>query len=388
MVYLDHCSTTPLHADVIQAMTEVMKRYYGNPSSLHHLGIEAGRMLSRAREVIAESIAVKPEEILFTSGGTESNNLAIKGYCAQYRHRGNHLITSMIEHSSVFETFKQLEAEGFDVTYLLPNREGFITEEAIEQALRPDTMLVSVMHINNEVGMIQPIQAIGQLLKQKPKIAFHVDAIQSLGKLAVAPYEMHVDLMSFSAHKVRGPKGMGFLYRRKGMQLKPLLTGGGQEFGERSGTENVPQIVGMAKAVRLACEQHIPGGDKLRKLRACLQQELSQIKGIIMNGAADESSMAPHLLHFSAPAMKAQVLLQSLEKRGFYVSSQSACSSGSENPSRVLLAMGCTHEQAISGIRVSFSTEEQEFQMKEFAQQLNEIMTEWRQVVAKEEVRS
>ncbi|MNJ34553.1 Cysteine desulfurase [compost metagenome] len=273
----------------------------------------------------------------------------------QYRQRGNHIVTTAIEHPSVYETCKQLEKQGCDVTYLPVRADGTVTAEDVLSALRDNTVLVSIMHVNNETGAMQPIAEIGNVIKNHyPRIIFHVDGVQGFGKLPLSIRDSRIDLYSLSAHKFRGPKGIGLLYVREGLMLAPLLAGGGQERGRRSGTENVPYIVGMAKAVRLAAEQQEHYAKRLYKLRHILIEGLQQLPELELNSAL---SGAPHIVHFSYPGMKAETMLHMLEEEGFIVSTQSACSSKRSEPSRVLLAMNKAPDCAASGIRISLGEE-------------------------------
>ncbi|CAG7620296.1 cysteine desulfurase family protein [Paenibacillus allorhizosphaerae] len=355
-LYLDNAATTPMYEEVIDTMAEVMRTYFGNPSSLHKLGVQAEQLVRRARETIAAGLRCAPEEIRFTSGGTESNNLAIRGAAYRYRGRGMRLITSEIEHASVYETFRQLAKEGFHVTFLPVDSTGQVELDALKDALTADTTLVSIMHVNNETGRIQPIADIARMLREhSPAALFHVDAVQAIGKLPFFPGDLGIDLMTCAAHKLRGPKGIGFLYCRNGVELSPLLLGGGQENGLRSGTENVPAIVGMAKAVRLAMEEQAAFAEQTAAMRSKLTECISQMPELVLNGSPDKETMAPHIVHFSYPGMKSEVLVHALEQQGIYVSTRSACSSGAEKPSRVLTAMGCSRERAVSGIRLSYS---------------------------------
>jgi cysteine desulfurase len=355
MLYLDYAATTPPYDEVIESVAEVMKLHYGNPSSIHRLGVQAEQLLERSKEVIAESLQVSAKEIICTSGGTESNNLAIKGIANAYRHRGNHLITTAIEHASVAESFAQLEKDGFRVTYLPVDGKGQVCVDDVQAAITEDTILASIMFVNNEIGSIQPIGEIGKLLAAYPKISFHVDAVQGVGKLPVKPRELGIDLCSASAHKFQGPKGVGFLYRRDGIQLQPQLVGGGQEFGSRSGTENVPLIVGMAKAFRISTEQLDEKISYKYKLRTIFTEGIASIPGLLVSGSDEEQDMAPHIVHFTFPGMKAEVVVHALEQEDIYISTKSACASGEEEPSKVLLAMGYDRRRAASGLRVSFS---------------------------------
>ncbi|MFB9325454.1 cysteine desulfurase family protein [Paenibacillus aurantiacus] len=363
MHYFDHCASTPPKKEVIRAMAEVMERHYANPSSLHRAGLEAAKLLARARAVIAEAFATEADEWTFTSGGTESNSMAILGAARHYKGRGRHLITTRMEHASVYEAFRALEAEGFQVTYLPANGEGRIEPEQVEAALTDDTILVSVMHVNNETGAVQPIEAIGKMLRGRRQTLFHVDGVQSAGKLPIRLRDWGIDLFSASAHKIGGPRGCGLLYAKEGTSLAPLLTGGGQEAGRRPGTENVPAIVATAKAFRLALEEQ---PERIRSMSALREQlvgviaEMPQLRPNGGKAVQDEQGrivMAPHIVHFSYPGMKPEVVIHMLEERGFLVSTQSACSSKSSKPSRVLEAMGLPHAIASSGIRVSFGDE-------------------------------
>ncbi|EXX92360.1 cysteine desulfurase, partial [Paenibacillus darwinianus] len=277
MLYFDHCASTPPHEEVIRTLADVMKLHYANPSSIHRSGAEAGKLIERARALAAELFGTKPREWIFTSGGTESNNLAIKGAARAFRSRGNHLITSQIEHPSVYEAFRSLEREGFRVTYVPVSETGHVDVRDVEAALTESTILVSMMHVNNETGAIQPIEAVGRLLRSKPRTLFHVDGVQSAGKLALHPDGWGIDLLTVSAHKLRGPKGAGWLYVREGIGLEPLLHGGEQEGGMRAGTENVPAIVASAKALRLALESQ-PGREK--RMYALRERLLRGIGGI------------------------------------------------------------------------------------------------------------
>ncbi|RCX22794.1 cysteine desulfurase [Fontibacillus phaseoli] len=358
MKYFDHAATTPPYEEVTRTIAEVMARHYGNPSSLHRFGEESAKLLRRAREVCSEALGVKPGEVVFTSGATESNNLAIKGAALQYESRGKHLITTATEHPSVFESCRQLERWGWEVTFLPVNKAGEISVRQVEDAVRSDTVLVSVMHVNNETGIVQPVADIGKMLKLKyPRVLFHVDGVQGFGKVGLPLNESGIDLYSLSAHKLRGPKGIGMLFVREGIVLQPLLAGGGQEEGRRSGTENIPFAVGMSKAVRLAKEGEGNTTLKMKRLKERLIGEISAMPELELNSTLDG---APHIVHFSYPGMKAEALLHMLEEEGYLVSTQSACSSRRSEPSRVLQAMGKSAEAALSGIRISLGDEHTE----------------------------
>jgi len=355
MKYFDYAATTPPYPEVVRAMSEIMDKHYGNPSSLHRYGEESERLIRRAREVTAGLLNVQPAEIIWTSGATESNNMAIKGVALRKGRMQGHFVTTMIEHPSVYETFRQLELFGFEVSYVNPQPDGSVSPEDILAAIRPDTLLVSVMHVNNETGAVQPIEQIARLIKSHyPRVLMHVDGVQGFGKIPVSLKEWGIDLYSLSAHKLRGPKGTGLLYVKQGLELLPLLAGGGQEQGYRSGTENAAGIAGMTKAMRLIIEQQPQQYEHLCTLRDAVQQAIHDIPGLVWTEVV---SAAPHIIHFTYPGMKSEVVLHSLEQQGCLVSTQSACSSRKSVPSRVLAAMGMDRTHAGSGIRISLGDE-------------------------------
>ncbi|WP_422443702.1 cysteine desulfurase family protein [Thermoanaerobacterium sp. DL9XJH110] len=353
-VYLDSSATTRVLEEVAKIVFDVMTKYYGNPSSLHAKGIEAEKLVRKARESIAEALGVKHREIYFTSGGTESNNLAIKGAAYGMVRLGRHLITTAIEHPSVLEAFKQLEKEGFSVTYLGVNKEGLIDVEELRQALTPETILVSIMYVNNEVGSVQPIEEAATVVKQNKNTIFHVDAVQAFGKIPLVPNLNGIDLLSISGHKIYAPKGIGALFIRERVRLKPLFNGGGQEEGLRSGTENVPGIAGLGAAVEEAHKNMAAWSARMMELKERLQDGiLKQIPGTVLNGPA--SGGAPHILNISFLDTRGEILLHSLESHGIYVSTGSACSSRKEGKSHVLAAMGKSPEEIEGAIRFSLS---------------------------------
>lgn len=368
VIYFDNSATTRPHPQVIETMSKAMASYYGNPSSLHRKGVEAENILNQARAVAAGYLGCKPSEIFFTSGGTESNNAAIKGVAFQYQGRGKHIITTQIEHPAVYDVCKQLESMGFSVTYLPVDREGRVSLTDVQKAMRPDTILVSVMHVNNELGTIQPVEEIGKWLKQFPKVLFHVDAVQGIGKVPLRIKESGIDLLSLSAHKFHGPRGIGILYKREGLIIQPLLTGGGQEAGVRSGTENLPAIAGLAKAFRLLQESGADEPSRLQRLLDQLREGVSPIEGIQVN--TPEKGTAPHIMNLSVPGVKAEVLLHALEERGFLVSTKSACSSKANEPSRVLMAIGVGTECASSSLRISLGRDNTAEEVAQFIEAL------------------
>lgn len=355
MIYLDNSATTKPFPEVMDSFVAVATNYFGNPSSLHELGRKAERLLMQAREQVATLLSVKPNEIIFTSGGTEANNLAIKGVAFQYQKRGKHIITTAIEHPSVIEPCRQLEELGFEVTYLPVNAHGLVEVETLKQALRDDTILVSIMHVNNEVGAIQPIEQIGKLLQRYPKAMFHVDHVQGVTKVPLDMKNAHVDLCTMSAHKFHSLRGAGILYVRNGVRLSPLLAGGGQEWQIRSGTENVAAIVAMAKALRLSMEAYERHSERLWELKERWFEALRNIDGIKIHTPVKYS--APHIIHFSLDGLKSEVFVHELAKQQIFVSTTSACSSKKRAPSKTLLAMGVEPKRAESSIRISLSWE-------------------------------
>jgi cysteine desulfurase len=380
VIYLDNSATTRTHPEVVSVMADVMKNVFGNPSSLHGLGAKAERLVDQARKVIARQLSCSPGEIFFTSGGTESNNLAIQGTADRYRERGRHLITTEVEHPSVYDAFRLLEQKGWKVTFLPVDKTGRVHPDDVERAITDETVLVSVMHVNNETGAVQPIEEIGQRLKKYPRVLFHVDAVQSFGKIPLIPGKCRVDLMSASGHKLHGPKGIGFLYIRKGLSISPLLKGGGQEQGIRSGTENVPGIAGLAKAALLAEGKRDLFLEQCRRWKQdFLRQIIAGIPGVIVNGDPDRD--APYIVSLSFPGLKSEVIVHALEEEGVFVSSKSACSSKKEVPSRVLKAMGRTDEEALGGIRVSMGLETTEEDVRRAAEAIIRVVPPLQQVM-------
>lgn len=331
---------------------------------MHQKGVEAENVLKQARKVAAQYLGCKEGEIIFTSGGTESNNTAIKGIAFQYQNRGKHIVTTQVEHPAVYDVCKQLEGIGFAVTYLPVDREGRVSVEDVKRALRPDTILVSVMHVNNELGTIQPVEEIGQWLKQYPKVLFHVDAVQGIGKVPLSLHDFGIDLLSVSAHKFYGPRGVGILYKREGLIIHPLMMGGGQEAGVRSGTENLPAIAGMAKAIRVLEELGKDEAGRLQSLNQRLREGIERIDGCTVN--TPRHGAAPHIMNLSVPGVKAEVLLHALEERGFLVSTKSACSSKANEPSRVLTAVGIERDCALSSLRISLGRENTREEIEQF----------------------
>ncbi len=372
MIYFDNSATTKPYDDVLEAFLTMSKKYFANPSSLHDFGGKVETIINHARKQISQLLHVKESEIYFTSGGTESNNLAIKGAAFSYKKRGNHIITTKIEHSSVMEAFEQLRQAGFKVTYLPVNKDGQINIEDLHAAITDDTILVSIMHVNNEVGFIQPIERIGKMLSEYSKILFHVDGVQACGKIPLDLKAAHVDLWTASAHKFHGLKGSGLLYIRDGVQLSPLLSGGGQESNVRSGTENTAGIVAMAKALRLTEKMRQQKMENMIEIRNYLIRQLKLIPNIITHTPSENA--APHIVHFSACGHRGEVIVHALEKENIYVSTTSACSSKEQVASRTLKAIGVNDEMSKGAIRVSLSYENTMTEAKHFIDTLRHVL--------------
>ena len=354
-IYLDNSATTRCFPEVAQLMTQIMCEHYGNPSSMHLKGVESEKYIRYAKEVIAKNLKVSEKEIFFTSGGTESDNLAIIGTAMANRRRGNHLITTMIEHPAVMQTMQYLESIGFCVTYLPVDEYGMIHLEDLERAITKETILVSIMHTNNEIGSLQPIFEAGVVIKRKnPNTLFHVDAVQGYGKFRILPKKMSIDLLSVSGHKIHGPKGIGFLYIGEKVKIQPIIFGGGQQKGMRSGTENVPAIAGLAKAIEMIYASMDEDVEKMYQLKGYFISQVTKIEGIKINGKIGTDS-APHVISVSVRGIRSEVMLHSLEERGIYVSAGSACASNKPQTSATLKAIGVEKELLDSTIRFSFS---------------------------------
>ena len=374
-IYLDNAATTAVSSAAREAMLKVLTETYGNPSSLHKKGSDAEAIMRDARESIAAMLRVKEKEIFFTSGGTESNNWAVLGGAHVKIRQGKHLITSAIEHPSVSESFRRLEQEGYELTVLPVNREGFLDPEELKKAIRPDTVLVSLMAVNNEIGTIEPTAKLGAVIKEKnPKTLFHVDAVQAFGKIPLAPKSWGVDLLTGSSHKIHGPKGSGFLYIGENVRILPLIAGGGQEKGLRSGTENMPGIAGFGAAAKEASAGMTEHADYMRLLRKQLKNALLQLEGVFVNGPAEEELAAPHLLSATFRGVRSEVLLHALEEKGIYVSSGSACSSHKREMSPVLKAIGMDKPSAESTLRFSLSRYNTEEEIASVLETLDQLL--------------
>ena len=378
-IYLDNSATTKPYKEVIEKMVYALSTDYANPSSLHKKGIEVEKNIKDIRRNIARTLGAKDKEIYFTSGGTESNNAIIRGVVALNKKRKNHIISTTIEHPSVLNTLKDLEAEGCEVTYLEVDKDGKVNIEDFKKAIKATTCLVTIMHVNNEVGSIQPIQEIGKYLKTlNDKIYLHVDAVQSYGKINFRPSKYNIDFMSVSGHKLHGPKGIGFMYVKENNRIKPMLTGGGQEIGIRSGTENTPGIYGLGEAIKIINEDLDSKIEKIKNLRDLLKTEIIEnIEEIKINSPEDSVC---HILNISFYGIKGEVLLHYLEQKGVYVSTGSACSSKKKG-SHVLNAMGLTPQEIEGAIRFSLSDLNTEEEMKEAVNIVKESVNDLRMIM-------
>ncbi|MGK0550954.1 cysteine desulfurase family protein [Enterococcus faecalis] len=353
MIYFDNSATTPIYPQALDAYVKTSQRIYGNPSSLHDLGSQAQRLLQQARKQIADLIEVAANEIYFTSGGTEGDNWVLKGTALEKRVFGNHIIISAVEHPAVTETAMQLAQLGFELSYAPVDENGLVKIEELKALIRKETILVSVMAVNNEVGAIQPIQAISDLLAAYPAIHFHVDAVQAIGKVPTEQWlTSRVDFATFSAHKFHGPRGIGFVYWKHGRKLAPLVTGGGQEANQRSGTENLPAIVAMAKALRIYLDKSQQQPEHTANLRRSLMNALSDCPGVTIFSQAT-SQFAPHILCFALKGIRGEVLVHALEEKQIYLSTTSACSSRKKMASSTLHAMKVPEQIATSAVRIS-----------------------------------
>ena len=354
-VYLDNSATTKAYPEVARLVADIMTEDYGNPSSMHLKGVEAEKYIKYSKKTIANIMKVQEKEIFFTSGGTEADNWALIGTAyANYR-AGKHLITTKIEHPAVLQTMEYLKEQGFEITYLPVDRTGRIRLKDLERAIRRDTLLVSIMYVNNEVGAIQPIEEAGALIKRiNPRTLFHVDAVQGFGKLMLFPKKWTIVMVSVSGHKIHGPKGVGFLYIDERTKIKPIIFGGGQQRNFRSGTENVPGVAGIGKAAELIYRDLAEDTERLYRLKEYFVKELSLMPHIYINGPQDETG-APHIVSASIAGIRSEVLLHALEEKGVYVSSGSACSSHKHTISATLESMGIEKQLMDSTLRFSFS---------------------------------
>jgi cysteine desulfurase len=377
MIYLDHAATTPMRPEVLEAMHPYFLEHFGNPSSLHSYGLNARAAVERAREHVASAIGATPQEIVFTSGGTESDNLALRGVLQSGRNNKDHIITSAIEHPAILETCKFIEQLGHDVTFVPVDREGRVNPAAVEDAIQKNTRLISIMHANNEIGSIQPIAKIGAIAASLG-IYMHTDAVQSVGKIPVNVNELHVDMLSISSHKIYGPKGVGCLYVRKGTKLKPLIFGGGHERGLRSGTENVSGIVGLGEAIRLAIED-FTDNTRIKNLRdALIDALLRDIPSTQLNGGKEHR--LPNNANFSFSYIEGESLLLRLNAKGIAGSTGSACSSKKLEPSHVLLAIGLDPVDAHGSLRLTLGRDTTNADVRYVLEELPGIVEELRKM--------
>ncbi|WP_202080171.1 cysteine desulfurase family protein [Caldalkalibacillus salinus] len=370
-IYVDHAATTPMHDDVLDAMLPYLKNDFGNPSSIHQFGRETRAALDEARRSLANHLGAKPSELVFTSGGTEADNMALFGIANAHKSKGRHVITTQVEHHAVLYACEQLEEMGFEVTYLPVNHEGRVTRDILEKHLRDDTILVSMMYGNNEVGTLQPLAEIGDMLQERD-IVFHTDAVQAFGIEEVNVKTLGVDLLSISGHKINGPKGIGCLYVKANTKLQPIFYGGSQERNRRAGTENIAAIVGLAKAAEVSYEALAEKRKHLFQLRERLIQGLQEADvSFIVNG--DSEHTLPHILNVSFIGVKADAMLMNLDIAGIAASSGSACSAGSLRPSHVLEAMNVGESRVESAIRFSFGFNNTEADVDEIVKQVQAI---------------
>jgi cysteine desulfurase len=381
-IYMDHSATTPVAPEVLEAMLPYFGERFGNASSLHSFGLEAKEALEESRAKVAALLGAQPEEIIFTSGGTESDNLALKGivYRSKEKGKGNHIITSSIEHPAILETCRNLETQGFDVTYLPVTKDGLIDPGTLESAIRKETVLISVMHANNDIGTIQPLKEIGEIAAEKD-VFFHTDAVQTAGKIPIDVNDMGLDLLSISAHKLYGPKGVGALYVRKGTRLDSIVQGGGHERGLRSGTENVAGIVGLASAADLAGQEMEFEAKRLTGLRDKLaKMVLDSVKDAWINGTMEKR--LPGNLNFGFRYVEGESLLLFLDSKGIAVSTGSACSSKKLEPSHVLLSLGLKPEECHGSLRITMGRSNTEEDVDYVARSITEAVERFRSISA------
>ena len=379
MIYFDNSATTKPYPEALATYTEVATRIWGNPSSLHNLGSQATRILEASRKQIAELIGKKAKEIYFTSGGTEGDNWVLKGVAFEKAPYGKHIIVSDIEHPAIKESAAWLKTQGFEVDYAPVDARGFVKVDALASLLRPDTTLVSVMAVNNEIGSIQPIHEIAALLEDRPTISFHVDAVQALAKVATEVYlPERVDFATFSSHKFHGLRGVGFVYIKEGKKITPLLTGGGQEKEMRSTTENVAGIAATAKALRLAMENQEAFASKTQQMKEVIRKELANYPDVTVFSGGDH--FAPHILTFGIKGVRGEVVVHAFEEFDIYISTTSACSSKAGKPAGTLIAMGVDKSIAQTAVRLSLDTENDMSQVEQFLTKFKLIYEQTRKV--------
>ena len=372
MIYLDNAATTKTAPEVVDAMLPYFSEYYGNASTIYSLGAESKKAMDHARQTIADSLGAKPEEIYFTAGGSESDNWALKATAEAYASKGKHIITTKIEHHAILQTCEYLEKRGFEITYLNVDRDGLISLDELKAAIRPDTILISVMFANNEIGTIEPIAEIGEIAKEHG-VLFHTDAVQAYAQVPINVDEMHIDMLSASGHKLNGPKGIGFLYIRKGVKIRSFVHGGAQERSRRAGTENIPGIVGLGAAVERAMRIMDSKTRKEIELRDYLIGRLeNEIPHCWLNG--HRTKRLPNNINFSFLFIEGESMLIMLDMKGICASSGSACTSGSLDPSHVLLAIGLKHEEAHGSLRLTLSEDSTKEEMDIVAEEVKKIV--------------
>ena len=372
MIYLDNAATTKTAPEVVDAMLPYFSEYYGNASTIYSLGAESKKAMDHARQTIADSLGAKPEEIYFTAGGSESDNWALKATAEAYASKGKHIITTKIEHHAILHTCEYLEKRGFEITYLNVDRDGLISLDELKAAIRPDTILISVMFANNEIGTIEPIAEIGEIAKEHG-VLFHTDAVQAYAQVPINVDEMHIDMLSASGHKLNGPKGIGFLYIRKGVKIRSFVHGGAQERSRRAGTENIPGIVGLGAAVERAMRIMDTKTRKESELRDYLIGRLeNEIPHCWLNG--HRTKRLPNNINFSFLFIEGESMLIMLDMKGICASSGSACTSGSLDPSHVLLAIGLKHEEAHGSLRLTLSEDSTKEEMDIVAEEVKKIV--------------
>ncbi|MDO4489568.1 MAG: cysteine desulfurase family protein [Lachnospiraceae bacterium] len=372
--YLDNSATTRCYEEVRDIVVKTMMEDFGNPSSMHLKGVETEQYLKRSAAAIAKTMRVQEKDIYFTSGGTESNNWALYGTAMANKRRGTHIITTQIEHAAIGAPLAALEEQGFTVTRLGVQKDGCIRLEELEEAITPETILVSIMYVNNEIGTVEPIQQIGELIKKKnPNTLFHVDAIQAYGKYRIYPKRMKIDLLSASGHKIHGPKGVGFLYIGDKVKINPMILGGGQQKGMRSGTDNVPGVAGLGVAAELMYSHLDENLEQMRKAKHQLLSGLSELEDVVIHGQSEEEG-APYIVNASFLGIRSEVLLHTLEDRGIFVSAGSACSSHKRAGSATLTAIGCSRPEMESSVRFSFAETTTEEEIAYTLQVLREVI--------------